>query len=271
MKSQLFGLVIDPNLWVYHYTSRSTALEHILSGGTIRLGSFLTVNDPRESKDWYFSVALSEEADLSPEDTFVLLRQITQLVKGHCKMVCMSTDDKRAAYLDGNYGFYRGYAKPRMWAQYGQNHAGVCLIFDRNLLDKTIRNTLSSKGEIYSGRVHYRHRNAEDADAFNIFHDQIRRNSIDRVVREMVNRYFTNYFFTKAEDWANECEWRWLLRGTDNKPEYVNIAESIRGVVVGSDFPETDKSSVLRLAEKFGIPVAKVIWMNGYPTVHPVV
>ena len=47
---------LDIDRYVYHYTSRDTALQHILATGKIRLGSLSKTNDPHETKSWRFGI-----------------------------------------------------------------------------------------------------------------------------------------------------------------------------------------------------------------------
>jgi len=143
----LFGRISDSNEWVYHYTSRETALEFILSTGKIRLNLFKYLNDPRESKDWSFSMSTTSDTEDEITNCFKEIQERgTHYVKSHCKVLCMVKDDPRAI-IDGlDHMFHRGYSKPRMWAQYANNHTGVCFIFNRAKLQETIESSLSSKG-----------------------------------------------------------------------------------------------------------------------------
>jgi Protein of unknown function (DUF2971) len=37
------------------------------------------------------------------------------------------------------------WARPRMWEQYGDNHTGACLLFDRGRLEASLRNEVGEE------------------------------------------------------------------------------------------------------------------------------
>ena len=51
--------------------------------------------------------------------------------------------------------YRRGYARPRMWEQYGDNHRGVCLVFDKAELHATVMPQLEALGPHWHGAVTY--------------------------------------------------------------------------------------------------------------------
>jgi len=265
----LFGSISDATQWVYHYTSLKTALESLLPSGKLRLGPFSTVNDPRESKSWVFS--LSCPAGKTPEEEeFVHLQELaTSMVKNNCKVLCTSQDDPRAVADGVDYSFHRGYARPRMWAQYGDEHRGVCLVLDRNALNDQIGDHLRGRGRVYSGPVEYANWHADEVLAFNLNYGDIVDGSLDAVLQAKVERHHRAYFFTKAEDWSSEIEWRWVVCGTDSKPEDVPLGGSLRAIVLGADFPQVYEPAIVPFGERFSVPIARLCWRNGTPIVMP--
>lgn len=266
----LFGSISDSNKWVYHYTSRETALEFILSSGKIRLNLFKYLNDPRESKDWSFSMSAMSDAEDEVTSCFERIQeQGTRYVKSHCKVLCMVKDDPRAVLNNFDYMFHRGYSRPRMWAQYANNHTGVCLIFDRDELQKTIESTLSSSGDLYFDDVQYLNYHPDEIDAFHLNYEDIKKSSLEAVLDKKVNMHYKKYFFTKAEDWNGENEWRCLFRGRDVEAEFISIKESIRGIVVGANFQDVYEPSISPFGKEFSIPISKIHWLNGKPMIAP--
>lgn len=256
--------------YVYHFTTKETALEHILPKKQIRLSSFQKTNDPKESKDWHFSLSHDIEAPQTEELTNYL-REIMQKgaiqIKEKCKVLCVSRD----IYIneeqhDLNYS--RGYAKPRMWAQYGGNYTGVCLVFEKTDLDKEIFN-ISKKNsmEYFSGNVNYSHTNFPlDALHLNIstFTDgkAINRQALFETIEKKVATHSDFYFFHKHEDWSTECEARWILRGVDADPQLIDITSSLKAVILGSDFNLAYLPLVMSAAQELEIPVLILGWMN---------
>src|SRR4051794_31814366 len=50
--------------------------------------------------------------------------------------------------------FNSSWARPRMWEQYGDNHTGACLLFDRDRVEATLRNDVGDDN-LYTGDVRY--------------------------------------------------------------------------------------------------------------------
>lgn len=145
----------DPQAYVAHYTRADTALEHVLPNGTLRLGPLTATNDPRETKTWVFAVGGSPKSIAESEELRRLSKrngEYTQLLKRGCKVLCVSCDAPNAQKLKVTE---RCYGKARMWAQYAENHQGLCLVFDKALLAETIAESLGSRGKLVSGEVTY--------------------------------------------------------------------------------------------------------------------
>ncbi len=84
-----------------------------------------------------------------------------------------------------------------------------------------------------------------------------------------VDTHYKKYFFTKAEDWSGENEWRCLFRGNDAKQEFISIKDSICGIVVGANFPKVYEPSISPFGKKFSVPISKIHWLNGKPSILP--
>lgn len=70
MKHEIFGFdaPTDPDRWVYHYTSLSSALA-IAGSETFRFNSLANMNDPREFKDLVLPV-MSSGQQLTDTDRY---------------------------------------------------------------------------------------------------------------------------------------------------------------------------------------------------------
>jgi len=269
MTNSLFGSISDTSKWIYHYTSRETALEYIFTSGKIQLNTFANLNDPRESKDWSFSLSVPDDVEIDSEEFFDIQRQGTNYAKNHCKILCMVQDDPRAVANGPDYMFHRGFSRPRMWAQYSGNHTGVCLIFDRAKLEETIKLELTAKGDIYFGEVQYVSLHPDEVDAFNLSYEEIFDTSLDATIDSKIKKYYKNYYFSKVEDWSNENEWRCILRGNSTMPEYVSISDSICGIVLGGDFPSVYEPAITPFGVEFSVNIGRIAWRNGQPVILP--
>jgi hypothetical protein len=181
----------------------------------------------------------------------------------------MVRDDARAKLNSHDYMFHRGFSKPRMWAQYGRDHTGVCLIMDREKLMQDIEAELSSRGETYISHMNYVNYPQEQVYAFNLDYGEVLKSSLSAVLDSKIHRHHKNYFFTKAEDWANENEWRCLLRGESDDFEYLSIEKSICGIVLGSAFPKVYENAIKPFKERYSIEISRMNWNNGVPQALP--
>ena len=114
--------------YLYHYTSAETARK-ILDSGALKLARFRNTNDPKESKDWHFSVGARTNTGPDHPTAQRMSDWLSAEIKSIARLVCFCTDSGPLTGDNVKDIFKRGYSKPRMWAQYGQSHAGVCMIF----------------------------------------------------------------------------------------------------------------------------------------------
>ena len=124
----------------------------------------------------------------------------------------------------------RGWARSRMWAQYADNHRGVCLVFDR---DETIRDIvaqLDAEGDAANGSVTY-----EDSAAPDAFVVDANRVDPTYPLTAVINQmwaYRDQLFFRKARDWETEYEYRFLLRREDPAPFCASVSPDRAGAGV---------------------------------------
>jgi hypothetical protein len=224
-------------------------------------------NDPRETKSWSFGLAIGNTRLESPpkrkeiERIVKMLESATRFIQGNCKVMCTSTDDPRYEPLELSE-CKRGFGHSRMWAQYGGAHKGVCLIFDRSLLHEAISHELSGRFTIYHGAVDYSDDVAEEIVARALPEDQVLQHGLDAFLNMHRQRFHRTFFFTKRLDWAQEFEYRWVVIGVDDEPEYVPIEKAMAGIVVGCDFPRVYLPSLVPLCRALGIAGARIKWLQ---------
>lgn len=223
---------------LFHYTSADTALDAILATGTLRLSPPAGMNDPFESEALWPSYSILDEDRRDEFDTSAMLtltEEINGLLRNRCRLACLS----RSGLWDwgGPVGFGDGYARARMWAQYGDLHAGVCLAFDQERLRTSFKATFGGRAEItaYAAAVRYRS-DREPSRGL-----QFRWPEISEDVEASIDFLFpavvADLYFTKAWDWSTETEYRLLVRGRVHDHEYLDITESLTGIFLGPRFP----------------------------------
>lgn len=170
--------------------------------------------------------------------------------------------------------YERGHSRPRMWAQYGENYSGACLVFDRAKLDAAIRTDSKTVGcTVHAGKVEYRNPTVvpdlSKPNALTIHLDEIRRLGLNAAVEAHVSRHMKDLFFLKARDWEQEREYRWIVSGQNNEDLYINIESALIGIALGDRFPDDIKRKVGLYAESRPVHIAVMNWQNGVPQPAP--
>lgn len=263
-----YGLT-DHTKYVYHYTRSETLACKILPNGTLRFSPFRDVNDPRECKDWRFSYHPSGDFD-EP----ALKPSLNNQIKHGWRIGCFCTDAPEACSMTGH--FERGHSRPRMWAQYGENYKGACLVFDRAQLDRDIKEAVAAdRRAIRSGYVGYEigrvARPLGETDHLTILLDDVRRLGITDYAWIHIEQHWQKLFFIKERDWEHEREYRWIIAGSDSDYLYIDVRKSLVGILLGDRFPKEHCAAVREYAFAHDLNVAVMGWQNGVPQPRPVI
>ncbi|MCG3663827.1 DUF2971 domain-containing protein [Aliarcobacter butzleri] len=231
---------------IFHYTKKETAIEYILNDKKLKFGFFHSTNDPYEYKDRLTSATGLGHINDS------LFNESMKLIDNTIK---------NAAFLSfcGNSN-NKGYEKPRMWSQYGQNHSGICLVFSKKSLIKTIENQLSNDCLIYGENINYKKISFED---LYIYDDDL---SVSQVVINNIEENYQNFLFQKHLDYKDENEFRIILiQKTENnfyKNIFVDISDSLKFIILGDSFPKVYLPTIKELSSKLNITYEKLEWRN---------
>jgi hypothetical protein len=141
----------EPGEFFFHFTTAETALNFILPSGQLRLSPFTSMRDPWENKHWRLSAPIDEPAWVyaSIQHAVGVIHDGMFLLSMTCEPI--SEENPGLSSLPSE----RGYGRPRMWEQYGENFAGACLCFDRPRLRKAVVAHLPDTTA--AGQVQYRH------------------------------------------------------------------------------------------------------------------
>ncbi len=232
---------VPPDLkYVYHYTRWERLLDIMQTG--LRLGPLAQMNDPRESKDWFLPFQVSglhfpREGEMAAEEE-------VRNYKRKLRVAAFCLDRPSGNMF--NQGRH-GYARPRMWAQYTDNHRGVCIILDRAGLDRAIRQRYPTVNAswVRGKRVRYVKTPQEDI----LSTGDVFLNSPDDAaesVRGHLDRHAGQLFFTKHIDWRDEYEYRWVYYDADQsqtgedglKAPFVDIKTQVVAIVLGADYSD---------------------------------
>jgi len=225
---------------------------------------------------WHFGVGTSRltENSPSPEELKMLATHnpdFNRLLKHGCKVLCVSQDGENVSKLDFSN---RAFCKPRMWAQYADNHRGVCLLFDKQVLQETLENEFGCEA-LFCGSVAYDDFHdvispgwPAHMEAFMLSGDDITRDGLETVLRRHRDKYHDVFFFRKNKDWEHEAEYRWIIHGDSNNPEFIPIEKALRAILIGIDFPIERLSEIHEYCEHTDTSLSRIVWQNGMPLVQ---
>lgn len=261
----MFTFQENSSQYIYHYTGSQTAIEFILPNGNLRLSSYAKTNDPKEFKEWFFIPGTNEGENLNKYTSAYLSNVMNPILKHSTNLLCFSKDKK----LSGDHledTSKRGFCKPRMWAQYGGNHTGVCLIFDYKKFTQIFHEKFKDKTYTFD-HVEYRDRVIADIQmepAFIVNVDYLKKLGEDNYAYSHGQKFSKRLFFEKATDWANEDEFRFIV--FDCKEQlYIEYQRSLAGILFGQNCSDGDISKMVNLTKGKGLEYQKLNWRNCTP------
>jgi hypothetical protein len=257
-----------------HYTKASTAFEDILPG-KLRLSPYRLMRDPAENKDLLQRRASRRFRPPMPRPTPEVHAHIyadIQAARDRMRVFSLTRDtEDRGEYPS----FDCCWSRPRMWEQYGDDHRGVCLLFDRARLERVIREQWPDQRTRQFGNVEYRRDGSAKVFQVTVLAPRILSDEEDpvRAVPDFIEVNRDAYFFLKSDDFATEYEYRVVLTGTiDDRDEYayVDYGDSLVGVVLGERVPEWQEPGAVEACSRMNVKLGRMEWVNGLPGVVPV-
>lgn len=249
---------------VFHYTSMKTAVQHILGEGKLKLNPCSHAHDPFEFTIPSFSGAYTPSLDIKGIDLF----HLSHCLKDFAAMVCFCGNP------GGDCTYYdllkQGFAKMRMWNQYGENHNGVCIAFSKKRLIEILE---KSGFEYWVGNIEYSDKNP--LTSFNNprhpagMKNGIGGDNLPRLypaARDYAQMWHKNLYFTKSADYRDESEWR-IVAWSDEPglkekavPLYLDIRDAIVAIVLGCRCEKIPHEMNQLLSERPELKVFSTEW-----------
>lgn len=256
---------------VGHYTSKDDAIS-ILNDKQINFSPLVSCGDPRESKQWNFGFFGSEQR-FCLENFEEALYVFDNSIKNYSMILCFCGWNNEQMNFEKNaiphyrQDYYRvGWARSRMWSQYGVKHTGVCLVFDRKQLEEQFKSTFETNKK-FTGRVEYQYHLESFVRARNIECRNMIKHGVDKALEMQLDNYFHEYFFLKLMDYRDEHEYRLVVIVDDGDSIALPIESSLKGVIVGIDFPSEKYERIDALAQNCNSAVGRYFlsWQEGQP------
>lgn len=240
--------------FVYHYTTARTAIDYILRGRSLRLGSLSGVNDPKESKFRDFTFYARGAKSIANFKSSLFDEVCGDLASNTYALCCGVSGENHSGREDGAL-------HPHMWANYAGRHTGVCLVLDKELLHEGVVETASGS-QIFCGEVKYHDLDglgSLSAPAYSLYLEDWCKDR-EGYFDFHVSNYSEQLFFLKHKDWRDESEYRWIVRSRAGSQFFVDISKALVRVIVGHEMSEPDLYYVKSQCAAIGVPVHRVIW-----------
>ena len=250
-------------------------LKYILPQKSIRLSPISKTNDPQESNGRNFQLGDDidkyQDGNIDIGEFTKAQEEYKEVMKKDIKILCFAQDyipgDNEAFIRDSG----RGFAKPRMWAQYADNHQGVCLAFNKNKMIEYFNEKYNRYFYKYQP-VRYKfekYHNRRDCEAYTLLSSEFQEynNDVKKIVFNRREKYYDMYYFFKHPDWQEEREYRFLLDYSKDTYPIIEIDGLLEGIILGERADEEMKKPREILTNIFENKprIGKLIWNNmGY-------
>ena len=197
---------------LFHYTNFESALK-IIATRSLKFGNFEDMNDIAEANREVFGMV----------DDDIIYRTLSEY-----HSISLTSDNSSR----------RGFSIDPLWGHYAQKGNGVCLVFDKNTLCRSLTTQFGKKAIIAPVRYQLDYTGT-------IFTD----GDSEEEVRKYIADYIEDIFFTKSTDWEYEHEVRILIK--ENNSEYFYFGEdSLIAVIICLpkvwDYKETPEFKILK-------------------------
>lgn len=212
---------------LYHFTSYDTALI-IIESNRLRFSRLTNMNDIHENDKIVF---VNAQINSIPSEVFDSLHD--EIYK--YRQISLTADDKE--------NDKDGFDLHQMWGLYAEKGEGVCLVFDKKELEKSL---VDSK--IHRQRIAYD--DTPELESFVVYESQ----KPEAVLAELESR-IPDIFFHKRKEWEHEQEYRLLKRCPDEiKEEYLLLGHALKYVIMSSKLRTVDEvryfKNIKDIAEK---------------------
>lgn len=219
---------------LYHFTSFDTAVK-IIESNRLRFGRLNNMNDVHENDKIVFVDANEQPINEFPSDLLDALHD--EIYK--YRQISLTAEDEK--------GDNDGFDLHQMWGLYADKGEGVCLVFDKNELEKSPEMT-----DIARGRVIYE--NSHELGSFVISDSQ----NPDKIVKEVRSRS-QEIFFRKRKEWEHEQEFRLMKRcPLATREEYLLLGHALKFVILSSKLQNVDEVLYAKRIKEIREKVEKV-------------
>jgi hypothetical protein len=261
----------NPMAVMCHYTRAETAFAAILPTGKLLMNPYSKMRDPYENQRPFFrSLSGGGDDRETKERLYWALQHQVSLSREKYSLLALTQGDARPGNIIEK-PFRYPWSRARMWEQYAENHAGACLVFDREELLDAVRQNLERHGSFWEGPVNYTVGGFAASEAGTVTFDQFREGALEDDVRRHVQAHYEDFFFLKTQDWESEFEYRFVferaVEGGKYIPRfnYVSYDKALRSIIVGEKFPDWQLAGAAEVARSAEVELLRMEWEANRP------
>lgn len=218
---------------LYHFTKIETAIRFILPERSLRLNKLINMNDPKENLIHKTNYNEAFRLYIFLDDF-----ELAKKVQNETNVLAFSVD--RNVDNGNNKVLIKGYQLQRMWAQYGGNNTGVCLLIDYDKFIEENKDKIAEK-KIIDDIVSYDYYNYKEFPRPLYGRNYNERPSIESIIKDRSHwdsikandKLVKERFFSKNIDWQGESEYRFLSFENLEGDPYLSIENSLEKVILG--------------------------------------
>lgn len=260
--------LIDSDSSIFHYTDSNTFFTKIFGEKRFRFSNIKLTNDPIEYKspEAYGYPAGDQIAETDKEFCLEVTKEINNLRNKMCiACFCSNENDKQSKYDSDSGNLYfaqKGYEHSRMWSQYGEDHRGICLVFNKGKLLDAVFKFCEMKQFVFHQDIRY----VQKQIIFPTYEEIIQVKTDDFIetakLYYSIDRNVKKLLFTKDIDYERENEFR-VAFYSKNDYEYIDLS-SLKVIIIGDRFPDYLGCSICEVADELDIPVVKMNYYGGF-------
>lgn len=243
---------------IFHFTKKATAIEYILYDIELKFGDFKKSNDPQEYSNRVTSAAgwgWKEEHRTKIDEASWLIDEIVK----SSGFLSFCQNKFRNGELEEN-----GCLKSRMWSQYGDDQSGICLVFSKSKLLKSIKRQVSSDFTVFHENVVYSDPQKGSIDD-NLYVDgsELAEKEPEEIAKRHIFQVYKEIFFHKQPDYGDENEFRIVLLPKLKKPGnglFIDISSCLKAIILGDKFPNVYLPTIKELSKNLNIACRKLHW-----------
>jgi hypothetical protein len=233
------------------------------------------MRDPMENKEWSWRGSWPvDNRDLDAEDpleeAFFRFQELARRIREQAHLLALTVD--APDYPIHAEDFAKGWARARMWEQYGENHQGICLIFDRDSLVRHLTHDLDRQLGFgpYHRNVEYDEMGSAALQATNLQPAEWPQSIAGDLVEKYIEDHFDELFFKKTLDWQTEYEYRFVTTASPEQPLYAAYGDALLAIVTGERFPDWQLPAALEASRESNVQLLTMNWHGRSPVPRPI-